>query len=604
MTFSYRMRWMLPVALLRLLLVSVIKNAGNHTYDSSHRLETYYDFIIVGSGSAGATLAARLSEVTGWRILLLEAGGEPPPESHVPALYPALLQGEADWNFVTTRQRHSLRGFTDRRTPYGRGKVVGGSSTINFMMYLRGNRRDFDNWEAMGNPGWSYRDVLPYFIKSEDYRGTRHGATAAYHGFGGPLTVEDKHWYTPLLNGFLKAGQQLGYNVIDANGPEMIGFSVPDMTTRDGWRWSTAEAFLKPAADRENLHVVLNAMVTQLLFDSRKRAIGVRFEHEGRYKTALAKREVIVCGGTISSPQILMLSGIGPARHLQEHNIPVVADLPGVGQNFQDHASLYGLTWTTTKGTSLSLLTLANPFSLKEYIFRRRGPLSAPYAIEAHAWIPAEEGDPLWPEVQFLFIAGTSTLDKGIAIPDLIGYDRKLYYKYFTPIMGQEGFSISPMLTRAKSRGSITLQSNNPKDPPVIDPNYLSHPDDVKNIIRGIKFAHEVAKTPAMQEYGTRFHDKPLPGCEHEVFATDAYWECFARAFTGQTYHPAGTCKMGPVSDPYSVVDHRLRVRGVSGLRVVDASIMPLIVSTNTNAASIMIGERGADFIKQEWGVV
>ncbi|ROT81369.1 putative glucose dehydrogenase [Penaeus vannamei] len=224
MTFSYRMRWMLPVALLRLLLVSVIKNAGNHTYDSSHRLETYYDFIVVGSGSAGATLAARLSEVTGWRILLLEAGGEPPPESHVPALYPALLQGEADWNFVTTRQRHSLRGFTDRvSTPYGRGKVVGGSSTINFMMYLRGNRRDFDNWEAMGNPGWSYRDVLPYFIKSEDYRGTRHGATAAYHGFGGPLTVEDKHWYTPLLNGFLKAGQQLGYNVIDANGPEMIG---------------------------------------------------------------------------------------------------------------------------------------------------------------------------------------------------------------------------------------------------------------------------------------------------------------------------------------------------------------------------------------------
>nr|XP_045592400.1 glucose dehydrogenase [FAD, quinone]-like [Procambarus clarkii] len=597
--------WLLPVSLLRILLLVVIRETGNHNYDSSERLGSYYDFIVIGAGSAGATVAARLAEVSGWRVLLLESGGQPPPESHVPALFSLLLQGDADWKFKSVQQKYSLGGFKDQAITINRGRVVGGTSTLNFMMYVRGHRKDFDNWAEMGNPGWDYASVLHYFKKSEDYRGTRHGATAEYHGFGGPLSVEDKGWYSPILTGFLDAAQQLGYHIIDPNGPHMIGFSVPDMTIKDGWRWTSAEAYLKPAAERQNLHVVTNAHVTQIIFDENKRAVGVRFVHKGEMKMALVKREVIVSGGAISSPHILMLSGVGPASHLQQHGVPVVADVPGVGLNLQDHASIFGLSWTTSPGSTISFLTLARPSSLADYIFRRKGPFATPIGIEAHAWIESDEGDPYWPELQFLFISGTAMFDNGISIPDLIGYDRQFFYDYFLPIRGQDGFSIAPMLTRARSRGSITLQSSDPMVHPVIDPNYLSHPTDVRNLIKGVKFALAVGNTPAMADgFGARFHDKVVPGCEHLVPESDPYWECLVRHLTSTTYHFAGSCKMAPGSDPYGVVDHALKVRGVSGLRVVDASIMPIVVSANPNAAIIMIGEKAADLIKAEWGAI
>ncbi|XP_066938747.1 glucose dehydrogenase [FAD, quinone]-like [Macrobrachium rosenbergii] len=604
MTFlSYRATWFLPIALLRLLLTAVIRDVGEYTYDQSDKLESYYDFIVVGAGSAGAALASRLSEVEGWRVLLLEAGGEPPPESHIPALYPLLQQGSADWGYYITRQKEGLFGFKEQRIPFPRGKVVGGSSTINYMMYVRGNRRDFDNWAALGNPGWDYASVLPYFIKSEDYRGTYNVATTNYHGFGGPLTVDDKKWYSPILHGFLAAGQMLGYKIIDANGPEQIGFSVPEMTIRDGWRWSTAEAYLRPAAHRENLHVVLNAHVYNVIFNEYKQAIGVRFEHHRRTRIAIAKHEVILSGGAVGSPHMLMLSGVGPAKHLQEYGIPVIADVPGVGQNFQDHVSIFGLTWTTDPGHSINMLTFASPSAIRDYIFDREGPFASPIAIEAHAWIESDEGDPYWPELQFLFIAGTATLDKGLGIPEIIGYDKKFFHKYYKSIFDKEGFSIAPMLTRAKSRGSVTLQSRDPKVAPLIDPNYLSHPKDVENLVKGIKFALKVGGSPAMEKYGARFHDKTLPGCEREAKDSDAYWECVVRHLSATTYHIAGSCKMAPPSDPYGVVDNTLKVRGVSRLRVVDASIMPIVVSANTNAATIMIGERAADIIKLEYGV-
>nr|XP_053643895.1 glucose dehydrogenase [FAD, quinone]-like [Cherax quadricarinatus] len=470
----YRLSRFIPGAITRLLVAIMLKGAERHDYDASNRLLQQYDFIIVGSGTAGGVLAARLSEVAEWNVLLLESGGPPPPESVIPALNIVLMQSDAEWNYFTVPQKHGLRGYVNNACHFPVGRTLGGSSVVNWMMYVRGNRRDFDNWEAMGNPGWSYKDVLKYFKKAEDYRGDRSSATASYHGYGGPASVETKRWGTPIMNAILKAGQQLGYQIIDPNGPEQIGFSIPDLTQRDGRRGSTAEAYIRPAAARPNLHVAMNAHVTQP-----------------------------------SSPSLLLYTHkCLPARH--------------------------------------------------------RAPSSHQPSNSSH----------------------------------------QLFKQHYLPLIGQEGFTIGPMLTRPKSRGTIRLSSSNPKAAPLIDPNYLSHPDDVKTLIKGIRFSLTVGEAPALRvEHGARFHDKVLPGCESEVFGSDEYWACYTRFMAKTTFHPVGSCKMGPASDPYSVVDHTLKVRGVSGLRVVDGSIMPLITSGNTNAPVLMIGEKAADIIKQDWGI-
>ncbi|XP_069999989.1 L-sorbose 1-dehydrogenase-like [Penaeus vannamei] len=604
LTFS-RIIAFIPFTMMRLLVLTTLKEVGRHDYDASNVLMQHYDFVIVGAGSAGGVMAARLSEVAGWRVLLLEAGGTPPPESHVPAFNGALYRGEADWNFITTPQRYSSGSFIDNATLYPRGRTLGGSSTINSMIYVRGNRRDFDHWESLGNPGWDFNTVLKYFKKSEDFRGVRRADTDYYRGSGGPQTVERKRWGTPVLKGFLKAGKQLGYDIIDPNAAEQIGFSEIDLTARNGQRWSTAEAYIKPAAQtRPNLHVLVDARVTQVIFNSNRRATGVRFLHHGKVKTALASREVVMSAGAIGSPHLLLLSGVGPAYHLKEHGIPVVVDLPGVGQNLQDHPNVPGLAWTVTKGSSFNYLTLANPKHVLDYVKNRQGPLTSPVGTEGNAWPPSPVGDPYWPEIQLAFVSGTPATDFGLVLPGTFRFRKELYHNFYKSILGKEGFSLVPLINRPKSRGSVTLRSRDPLADPLIDTNFLADPDDAAVLVRGVKFALEVGSAPALrQEHGAKFHDKLLPECAHNKPFSDAYWECYVRYFTHTSYHPAGTCKMAPESDPYSVVDHRLRLRGVTGLRVVDASIMPLVVSGNTNAAAIMIGERAADLVKEDWGV-
>ncbi|XP_045123984.1 glucose dehydrogenase [FAD, quinone]-like [Portunus trituberculatus] len=601
----YRLSRFIPGLLVRLLVAVGLRGTNDHDYDASDKLLYQYDFIVVGGGTAGGAVAARLSEVEGWRVLLLEAGGPPPPESVVPGLNVVLMQSDADWSYFTVPQKHSLKGYVGKSCHFPLGRALGGSSTINWMMYVRGNRRDFDNWEAMGNPGWSYDKVLKYFKKSEDYRGVRRPDTAFYRGVGGPASVENKRWGTPLMHAILKAGRQLGYDVVDPNGPEQIGFSIPDMTTRNGRRGSSAESYVRPAAfRRSNLHVVMNALVTQILFDDRKRAIGVKFEQYGKVRTVLAQREVVVSAGAVGSPKLLMLSGVGPEEHLRRHKIPVVVNLPGVGENFHDHPSIFGLTWTVKKGSD-SVFRVVRPQAIEQYSAHGTGPLSCPLGVEVNAWGLSEEGDPYWPELQYLFVSGTPAFDYGLFITDGIGYTRELFNKYYKSLIGLQGFTVGPMLTRPKSRGTIRLRSPDPKDPPLVDPNYLSHPDDVATLVRGIKFALTVGNTPALrEELGARFHSQPLPGCEREIPGSDPYWACYVRHMAKTTWHAVGSCKMAPPSDPFGVVDHTLKVRGVSGLRVVDGSIMPLVTSGNTNAPCIMIGEKGADMIKEDWGVL
>ncbi|CAL4063113.1 unnamed protein product [Meganyctiphanes norvegica] len=593
----------IPIALLRLLLLPVVQEVAKGGYDSSHRLHNIYDFIVVGSGSAGGVVAARLSE-EGWQVLLLEAGGPPTAETYIPAMNILSSHTELDWGIRVQPQKDAMLGY-NQPVLLNRGRVAGGCSTVNYMLYVRGNRRDYDNWASLGNTGWDYNTCLKYFKKSEDFQGKVTPENVDYHGKGGPLTVVNKKWKTPLADGFLEAGRQLGYNTVDSNANEQIGFMEVDLTVENGRRWSVADAYIRPANKRENLHVVLGAFVSKITFDKNKRASGVIFEHEGRQKFAMVTREVILSAGAVNSPQLLMLSGIGPREHLEKHGLPLIQDLPGVGSNLQDHPMLIGPSYTTRVGSGITVGTLANPFNVKDYVLYRDGPYSVPLGLEAIAWIESLEGDPNWPELQFEFLSLPPGIDYGLFMGPTLGFNRELFNEYYKNTYGKEGLSILPILMRPKSRGTVRLMSNNPKERPLLDPNYLSHPDDMKSLLRGLRFAMAFGETPALKEdFEAKYHDKLLPGCEHEDQNTDAYWMCYIRHMATTGYHPVGTCKMGPQSDPNSVVDHRLRVRGVSGLRVVDASIMPVIVSGNTNAPTIMIGERAADLIKEDWGVI
>ncbi|XP_047740953.1 glucose dehydrogenase [FAD, quinone] [Hyalella azteca] len=565
------------------------------------------DFIIVGSGSAGSPVAARLSENPAWEVLVLEAGGAPPAESRVPGmmLYSMPDYGRYGYNYRTTPQKYSQFNYVNNANLFPRGKLIGGSSAVNFMMYNRGNRYDYDRWAALGNNGWDYKTVLKYFKKSENYRGRITPENTAYHGVGGPMTVESKRYGTPLAKAYLDAGRELGYPSLDTNAASQMGFNTPDVTVKDGLRQSAAESFIKPNLHRRNLRIQSDSQVTKVLFDRNLRAIGVEYKHRNRVRRAYARKEVVLSAGAVDSPKLLLLSGVGPRQHLEALGIRTLVDLPGVGQNFQDHPSIFGICWNVPKGMATSFQRLLGPASKIEYITKRSGPLSAPFGMEGNAWVRLREGDPTFPDMQFLIASLSIGVDFGLLISPTVGFKREVYNDYFKPYQGQEGFNIGPMLTVPKSRGSITLRSNDPADPPLIDPNFLSHPDDVELFLEGVKFALAIGNTTVMRErIGARFNDRPVTGCKHLSYGSDDYWRCFIRRMASTTYHPAGTCKMAPESDPGSVVSSRLLVRGVSGLRVIDASIMPFITSGNTNAPSIMIGERGADFIKEDHGFI
>ncbi|XP_050719520.1 glucose dehydrogenase [FAD, quinone]-like [Eriocheir sinensis] len=560
--------------------------------------------VAVGGGAAGCVLAARLTEIKDWRVLLLEVGGPPPLETRVPGILPiSYIPGyNLDWGYRTTPQKYSSQNFDNKAARQHQGRVLGGGSTVNAMFYVRGNRRDYDHWAALGNPGWDYRSVLPYFIKVEDYRGNL-SETAAFHGRGGPIGVTPAP-LTPLTKAFIQGGLELGYQLVDYNGPEQLGFSQATFNIRDGVRSSTAEEYLKPASSRHNLHILHGANVLKILFKQR-RAVGVQFLYKDQVFEVGAQREVILSAGTIASPKLLMLSGVGPKYHLHHHQIPVVVDLPGVGQNVHDHVEVLGLSWTTKEPVSFnSLFDTLGPASVTQYKLSRQGPLSTAPLNFLNAWVKVRpEGDPLWPDIQLFLNSATFAYDKGTLNPALWGLDVKKFFEYATEIFGREGFTIRPVLLRPKSRGTITLQSRNPDHHPLIDPQLLSHPDDVKTLVEGVKFALRLGNTSVFSNtFKAKFFDKPLPDCERILYGSDPYWECFVRHMTTTFYHITGSCKMAPQTDPLGVVDHRLRLRGVRGLRVVDGSVMPLVISGNSHAPTIMIAEKGSDLIKEDWG--
>ncbi|MDF5720094.1 MAG: GMC family oxidoreductase N-terminal domain-containing protein [Rhizonema sp. PD37] len=504
---------------------------------------TQYDYVVIGAGSAGCVVANRLTENSSATVLLLEAGNQATkPEIQVPEAWQSLLGTEVDWAYWTEPEPY-LNG---RKILCSRGKVVGGSSSINAMIYIRGNRHDFNHWQELGNPGWSYEDVLPYFRKSEN----QQRGESQFHGVDGALSVSDLIAPTVTSKRFIEAAEQIGYNINpDFNGAQQEGAGMYQFTIKDGKRHSAAAAFLLPILDRPNLTVQTGTLVTRLLFEG-SCAVGVEYLHQGKLHQVYINQEVIVSAGAFDSPKLLMLSGIGNAEHLRSLNIPIIADLPGVGENLQDHIYV----------------------KVGHRATQDLQPASTSNRVEAGMFLHTEGSLNRQPDLQFFVSVPSESHNEGV------------------------GFGIIACLTNPHSRGSVTVRTTDPKDSPCIRMNYLQSQSDVQKLVRGLRIIRQLFNTDAFNEF---CGEEIAPGADVQ---SDEALQAYVRNVVGTIWHPVGTCKMG--IDSMAVVDSQLRVHGIDGLRVVDASIMPTLTTGNTNAPTIMIGEKAADLIKAQGKVL
>lgn len=518
-----------------------------------------HDYVIVGAGSAGCVLAYRLAE-SGASVLVLEAGGDDVGIDmiKIPAGFPNLFKTEVDWDYSTTEQKHLL----GRRLYWPRGKVVGGSSSINAQLYVRGNALDYDTWrDGLGCAGWGYAELLPYFKRAED---NERGASA-YHGAGGPLRVEDLRYRHDLTQAFVESAAAFGLpRNDDFNGATQDGAGFFQVTQRRGARWSAASAYLRPALATGGVTLVTHALVTRVVVEG-GRAVGVSWLQDGVEQRADAEAEVVLSGGAVNSPQLLMLSGIGPAPHLRELDLPVVSDLPGVGGNLQDHLAT-PVVWLT-RGTT-SMHDHENVGQLLRWQATRRGPFASTVA-ESCAFVRTR-ADLAAPDVQF-HVAAAAFIDNALAEPP------------------GPGFTIAPTLVSVASAGRLRLASPDPRWRPSIDAGYLTADEDLEALTAGVRMARDIAEAGPLVPFLDR---EFLPG--PDAFGPDDLRE-HVRRWSQTLYHPVGTCAMGVGDD--SVVDLECRVRGVAGLRVVDASIMPTVPRGNTNAPTIALAEKAADLI-------
>jgi choline dehydrogenase len=528
--------------------------------------ELHADYVVVGAGSAGCVVAARLSE-DGARVALLEAGPRDwHPMIHIPAGALHLRANPlVNWNYYTEPEPE----IGNRLLHWPRGRVLGGTSSINGMLYVRGNPADYDGWAQMGCRGWSYADVLPFFKKSENYE----SGDPDYRGKGGPLPVEEYRTILPLTHRFVEAARQAGFKLTtDYNGAVQEGVGYSQMTRGGRFRGSTAQTFLAEARRRKNLRVITKAVATGLGFDGR-RCSGVAYRRNGQVEHVTAAREVILCGGTVNSPHLLQVSGIGPASYLQSIGVPVMLDLPGVGANLSDHFA--ARVSHRVKG-EISVNQLARGPKLAGEIVRYaatgRGALT--FGVTTAMVFCRSRESLASPDLQLLFTPGSY---------DPSGYGR---------LEREPGMTIAVCLARPDSRGTIMARSADPLERPAIRPNYLSTSSDVGVLLAGICQARRIFAAPALNRYSAA---ETMPGADRQ---TEQQLNDFLHRDGANLHHPVGTCRMG--EDPMAVVDSRLRIRGIAGLRVIDASIMPTVTTGNTNAPTIMIGEKGAALIRED----
>jgi choline dehydrogenase-like flavoprotein len=528
-----------------------------------------YDYVIVGGGSSGCVLAARLSEDAAVRVCLIEAGGrDTHPLIHMPVGFAKMTTGPLTWGLVTAPQKHA----NNREIPYAQARVLGGGSSINAEIFTRGHPSDYDRWERdEGAEGWAFKDIQKYFLRSEG----NSILSGAWHGTDGPLGVSNNPNPNPVSLAFVQSCQERGlpYNP-DFNGPSQEGAGIYQTTTRGNRRCSAAVGYLRPAMHRKNLHVITGALVHRIVFE-RQRAIGVSYSvNSNAPLLAMAGTEVIVTSGAIGTPKLMMLSGVGPAAHLRSHGIEVVQDLPGVGQNLNDH---FGIDIVAELKSHDSLDKYNKPHwalwaGMQYYLFNS-GPVVSNVVEGGAFWYANGPGSSPCPDLQLHFLAGAGA---EAGVPGV----RK----------GASGITLNSYTLRPKSRGSVTLRSGDARDLPVVDPNFLAEPDDLRIAVEGVRISREIFSQPSLQKYirELRFPDKDVK--------TQADLEAYARQYGRTSYHPTCTCKMG--KDDMSVVDPSLRVHGLDGIRICDSSVMPSLIGSNTNAPSIMIGEKAADLIR------
>ncbi|MET4634419.1 GMC family oxidoreductase [Kaistia defluvii] len=524
-----------------------------------------YDYVIVGGGSAGCVMASRLSENPDVRVLLLEAGGrDTNPYIHMPVGFAKMTTGPLTWGLVTAPQKHA----GNREIPYAQARVLGGGSSINAEIFTRGVPDDYDRWaHDEGCDGWSFQDVQPYFLRSEGNEILASG----YHGTEGPLGVSNIRDPQPVTRAFVQACQQYGmpYNP-DFNGPVQEGAGVYQTTIRNARRCSVAVGYLRPVMGRPNLTVETGCLTTKILF-SGNRAIGVEYRQDGALKSVRADLEVVVTAGAIGSPKIMLLSGVGPADHLGALGIDVVQDLPGVGENLSDHFGI-DIVYELKTADSLDKYNKLHwmLWAGLQYTLFKSGPVTSNVV----------EGGAFWrqdrllanPDLQFHFLAGAG-MEAGVPA-----------------IQSGSGCTLNSYTLRPKSRGTVKLRSSRPEDKPIVDPNFIAEPDDLRVSAEGVKISREIMNQPAFAKYVRQEH---FPG---KNVRTQADFENYARQYGRTSYHPTGTCKMGV--DEMAVVDPQLRVRGLEGIRICDSSIMPSLIGSNTNAPTIMIAEKGSDLIR------